>query len=99
MVNHGLAAKLATDFCLLKSSGRLFSYGKFTASFLFFVFFFYEICCFSTLLKLFFSSLKLNFMNDGILFFARRNSLRALKRRLCCLWSLKWPLSVIKSHI
>lgn len=28
MVNHGLAAKLATDFCLLKSSDRLFSYGR-----------------------------------------------------------------------
>ena len=29
MVNHGLAAKLATDLLLLRSLGRLFSYRKF----------------------------------------------------------------------
>ena len=35
MVNHGLAAKLtATDLLLLRSLGRLFSYQKFTSSFL-----------------------------------------------------------------
>ena len=32
MVNHGLAAKLATDLLLLRSLGRLFSYRKFTSS-------------------------------------------------------------------
>ena len=32
MVNHGLAAKLATDLLLLRSSGRLFSYRTFTSS-------------------------------------------------------------------
>ena len=32
MVNHGLAAKLATDLLLLRSLDRLFSYRKFIAS-------------------------------------------------------------------
>ena len=32
MVNHSLAAKLATDLLLLRSLGRMFSYRKFTSS-------------------------------------------------------------------
>ena len=32
MVNHSLAAKLATDLLLLRSLGRLFSYRKFIIS-------------------------------------------------------------------
>ena len=59
MVNHGLAAKLATDLLLLRSLGGLFPYRKFTSSLsagiraLSLMFFLKKICCFATLLKLF----------------------------------------------
>ena len=67
-----MGAKLATDPLLLKSSGRLFSYGKFTSSLSAgkrassLKFFFNENLLFCNLIEAFFSSLKLNFMHDGI---------------------------------
>ena len=76
MVNHSLAAKLATDLLLLRSLDRLFSYRKFISSFSLsgtknaFSLFLLISCCFATLLNMieafFYSSLKLNFVPDGI---------------------------------
>ena len=67
-----MAAKLATDLLLLRSLGRLFPYRKFTSSLsagiraLSLVVFFNENLLFCNLIEAFFSSLKLNFMHDGI---------------------------------
>ena len=56
-MNHGLAAKLATDLLLLRSLDRLFSYRKFIASLslsgirTLSLFFSMMISCFATLLN------------------------------------------------
>ena len=82
MVNHGLAAKLATDLLLLISLGRLFSYRKFTSSLSAGIRALSLVC---NLTEKFFSSIKLNFVHDGIVL--RLSHLFAsLKGRL---WSLK----------
>ena len=58
MVNHGLAAKLATDLLLLRSLGTLFSYRKFISSLslsgirAFSLMFFDDNCCYATLLNM-----------------------------------------------
>ena len=66
-----MAAKLATDLLLLRSLGRLFPYGKFTSSLsagirALSLMFFNENLLFCNLIEAFFSSLKPNFMHDGI---------------------------------
>ena len=68
-----MAAKLATDLLLLRSLGRLFPYRKFTSSLsagirALSLMLFYENVLFCNLIEAFFSSLKLNFMHDGIVF-------------------------------
>ena len=93
MVNHGLAAKLtATDLLLLRSLGRLFPYRKLTSSLsvlryrsLISLMFFNENLLFCNLIEAFFSSLKLNFMHDGIVL-CLSHLFASLKWRL---WSLK----------
>ena len=90
MVNHGLAAKLATDLLLLRSLGRLFSYRRFTSSLsagirALSLVFFKENLLFCNLIEAFFSSLKLNFMHDGIVL-CLSHLFASLKWRL---WSLK----------
>ena len=90
MVNHGLGAKLATDLLLLRSLGRLFMYGKCTSSLsagirALSLCFFNENLLFCNLIEAFFSSLKLNFMHDGIVLCSSHLS-ASLKWRL---WSLK----------
>ena len=70
--NHGLAAKLATDLLLLRFLGRLFLYRKFTSSLsagiraLKALCFLNENLLFCNHIEAFFSSLKLNFLHDGI---------------------------------
>ena len=56
--------------------------------------FFNENLLFCNLIEAFFSSLKLNFMHDGIVL-CLSHLFASLKWRL---WSLKWPQSVIKSY-
>ena len=91
MVNHGLAAKLtATDLLLLRSLGRLFPYRKLTSSLsagigALSLMFFNENLLFCNLIEAFFSSLKLNFMHDGIVL-CLSHLFASLKWRL---WSLK----------
>ena len=91
MVNHGLAAKLATDLLLLRSLGRLFPYRKFTSFFFSrykslkpYVFLMKNLL-FGNLIEAFFSLLKLNFMHDGIVL-CLPHLFASLKWRL---WSLK----------
>ena len=68
-----MAAKLATDLLLLRSLGKLFPYRKFTSSVsagirTLSLMFFNENLLFCNLIEAFFSSVKLNFMHDGIVF-------------------------------
>ena len=85
-----MAAKLATDLLLLRSLGRLFPYGKFTSYLsagirVLSLMLSNENVLFCNLIEAFFSSLKLNFMHDGIVF-CLSHLFACLKWRL---WSLK----------
>ena len=85
-----MAAKLATDLLLLRSLGRLFPYRKLTSSLsagigALSLMFFNENLLFCNLIEAFFSSLKLNFMHDGIVL-CLSHLFASLKWRL---WSLK----------
>ena len=86
-----MGAKLATDPLLLRCLGRFFSYGKFTSSLsagikALSLKFFNENLLFCNVIEaLFFSSLKLNFLHDGIVL-CLSHLFASLKWRL---WSLK----------
>ena len=82
-MNHGLAAKLATDLLLLRSLGRLFLYRKFTSSLSagksLKPYFFDENLLFCSLIEAFFSSLKLSVMHDGIVLLLKVTSVAVIK--------------------
>ena len=102
MVNHSLAAKLATDLLLLRSLGRMFSYRKFTSSMslsrIRALCFFNDNLLFCNRiehdLSFFCSSLKLNSVHDGIVL-CLSHLFASLKRRL---WSLKQPQQLNHVH-